>query len=190
MSSFLLDKVEFKVSELWWRESVNTSLLVLFSSGDTPEISFFDIIDRDIFINNFLISALDDLNDNITMFTLESIVIFRWDMHGKFWLSLLVSDNVLRNTLNGFKLYLSLDLVFMNVEYVLCGDDKDSLLDPLVLVNFLDFAPVIKKSLFRFWGIMRIIYLDGNHHQRRDFVIGYSGIELMIPLRQIHFTLH
>jgi|TARA_B110000305_G_C19411770_1_gene625838 hypothetical protein len=135
-----LDKVEFKVSELWWRESVNTSLLVLFSSGDTPEISFFDIIDRDIFINNFLISALDDLNDNITMFTLESIVIFRWDMHGKFWLSLLVSDNVLRNTLNGFKLYLSLDLVFMNVEYVLCGDDKDSLLDPLVLVNFLDFA--------------------------------------------------
>ena len=28
----------------------------------------------------------------------------------------------------------------MNVEYVLCGDNKDSLLDPLVLVNFLDFA--------------------------------------------------
>jgi len=90
-----LDKVEFKVSELWWRESINTSLLVLFSSGDTPEISFFDIVDMNIFINNFLISALDDLNDNITVFTLESIVIFSWNMYGKFWLSLLVGDNVL-----------------------------------------------------------------------------------------------
>lgn len=90
-----MDKVEFKVSELWWRESINTSLLVLFSSGDTPEISFFDIVDMNIFINNFLISALDDLNDNITVFTLESIVIFSWNMHGKFWLSLLVGDNVL-----------------------------------------------------------------------------------------------
>ena len=95
LSSILLDKVEFKVSELWWRESVNASLLVLFSSGDTLEISFFDIIDRDIFINYFLISALDDFNNNITVFTLESIVIFRWNMHGKFWLSLLVGDNVL-----------------------------------------------------------------------------------------------
>lgn len=90
-----MDKVDFKISELWWRESVNTSLLVLFSSGHTLEISFFDIKDRNVFINDFLVSALKDLNNYISVFTLESIVIFRWNMHSKFWLSLLVGDNVL-----------------------------------------------------------------------------------------------
>lgn len=95
LSSILLDKVEFVVSELWWRESVDTSLLVLFGSGDAPEISFFNIIYVDIFIHNFLISALNYLNDYITVFTLETIIIFSWNMHGKFWLCLLVRDNVL-----------------------------------------------------------------------------------------------
>lgn len=90
-----MDKVDFKVSELWWRESVNTSLLILFSSGDALEISFFDIIYRNVFIHNFLISALNDLDNYISVFTLESIVIFRRNMQGKFWLSLLVGDNVL-----------------------------------------------------------------------------------------------
>ena len=157
LSIILLDKVVLMVSELRWRESINSSLLVLFGSGDASEISFFNIIYVDIFIHNFLISALNYLNDYITVFTLETIIIFSWNMHGKFWLSLLVRDNVLWNTLNGFKLNLSLDFVFMNVENILSGDDKDSLLDPLILVNFLDFATEENWFSAQKWDNFRIL---------------------------------
>lgn len=83
------------VSELWWRESVNTFLLVFFSRGYSLQIWLFHIEDWYIFIDDFVISALYDLNNNITVLTLESIVILGWNMHSKFWLSLLIGDDIL-----------------------------------------------------------------------------------------------
>jgi len=83
-----VDHVILIISKLLWWHPVNSPFLVFFCGCKATEICFLNVVNGQILLGHLIIPGLEDFDNNVTLFTAESVVVFIWNMNGEFRLLL------------------------------------------------------------------------------------------------------
>lgn len=107
--------------------------------------------DEQVLLLDLEVKELQDLDNDFTLLGVESIIILRVDVDGKL---LLLSNDVLGDSVEILNCNSSLGLVVMDIENLILADDENSILSPLIFIDFLNFIReknlLVAKGLHEF----------------------------------------